>query len=740
MKKQRFFSIRTKVVILTSTILVALTALITGVAAVGAGSAADTMSRTSLEQLAVQGSRLVAEKRTSLLAQLEGVAQQAHLRQGTESEAAALLTPEVARLKVQELGIVGPNRKAHYPSGKTADLKGRDYVESAFSGNSAMSTVIISRATGKPVLMIATPVPSGGGSVTRVLIGRLSATLLCDVTDQISLGKTGYAYIVDSKGTLMAHPDRGLVETQTSLIDPTEAGKPNSVSKAVADLVAQPQGAETYLFRGSQRVAGFAKVAGTDWSLVAAQEEAELEAWSAVLVRNTVVASVLLAAAALAFAWGLARRIASPIKRTADMMEKIAEGDADLRQRLEEAGRDETTLVAKGFNRFISRMEDIVVEAARAGASARAESSALLGQAAEAIESSRRTGESISEIVSRAEHAEQSVAMMKSSVQDAGRAVDDMAQGAQEQARRLESSASQLKEAKESLSVMAGDAKAAADAALAAQTSVETGQGVVQQTAQTLDEILKATSEASAKVVKLQKASTDIGAIVQGIEAIAAQTNLLALNAAIEAARAGEHGRGFAVVADEVRKLAETAAHQTKSIDAIIAEVQALTSQAAESLQAGAVKVQEGARLGAKASTTLDDIERAIHETASRIEHVSEAASLAKTNAERIFEDIDSLAGITEQTSASAQEMSAACALMSEAADASQEAGETSLEAALAGRESSNAAAATVEQMSVRVQAVADASDRLAVLVGSFATRDTKAEPAKDIPGLKLAA
>jgi methyl-accepting chemotaxis protein len=216
-------------------------------------------------------------------------------------------------------------------------------------------------------------------------------------------------------------------------------------------------------------------------------------------------------------------------------------------------------------------------------------------------------------------------------------------------------------------------------------------------TANGMSEIKDAVGEAAGKVAALGAKSDQIGAIVETIDDIAEQTNLLALNAAIEAARAGEQGKGFAVVADEVRKLAERSSRATKEIAALIDEVQRETQKAVDAMESGASKVDAGSGLAQESAAALDDISsaavarnvaledvftaiRSIHQATGDVVAASDAIAgiAAQTNsaargmvqaASTVSSSMESIAAISEENSAAAEEVSAATEEMSAQAE-----------------------------------------------------------------------
>ncbi|MEM6755712.1 MAG: methyl-accepting chemotaxis protein [Planctomycetota bacterium] len=320
----------------------------------------------------------------------------------------------------------------------------------------------------------------------------------------------------------------------------------------------------------------------------------------------------------LGAAFLLARSIVRPVHRLRDRLDQIANGDGDLTQRIEATGHDELADVAKLFNKFMDSIHDVIAEAVRAANDVAA--------AATQISASS----------------------------------EQLSGGSQDQSNQV----TQVSAAVEELSASVIEvARKAADAANNSQRSgevAEQGGVVVEQTVDGMNAIRDAVASSAQSVNELGKRGEQIGAVIQVINDIADQTNLLALNAAIEAARAGEHGRGFAVVADEVRKLADRTVKATQEIADSIEAVQNETGQAVERMNAGSQRVEQGVDLAQQAGSSLGEIVGNVGELATMIQQIAAAAEEQSAAAEEISRKMQDIDAISAQSNQAAQQTATA--------------------------------------------------------------------------------
>ncbi|MGB0134596.1 methyl-accepting chemotaxis protein [Dokdonella sp.] len=231
-----------------------------------------------------------------------------------------------------------------------------------------------------------------------------------------------------------------------------------------------------------------------------------------------------------------------------------------------------------------------------------------------------------------------------------------LAEAAEHQAQQITSASAAINEIAVSIDEVSKNSTESAEVAQRSVQIAAKGAAIVRQTIQGMDSIRDQIQETSKRIKRLGESSQEIGSIVELINDIAEQTNILALNAAIQAASAGEAGRGFAVVADEVQRLAERSANATKRIETLVQTIQSDTNEAVSSMEQTTAEVVAGARLAEDAGLALGEIEKVSHDLADLIQSISAAASQQSAAATNISATMNVIQEITTQTSVGASQ------------------------------------------------------------------------------------
>jgi len=245
---------------------------------------------------------------------------------------------------------------------------------------------------------------------------------------------------------------------------------------------------------------------------------------------------------------------------------------------------------------------------------------------------------------------------VSSSAQETQTTARHLADAAEQQAQQISSATSAINQIVSSMDIVSKDSAESADVAERSVKIASRGAEVVRETISGMDSIRDQIQETSKRIKRLGESSQEIGSIVELINDIAEQTNILALNAAIQAASAGEAGRGFAVVADEVQRLAERSTSATKRIETLVQTIQSDTNEAVNSMEQTTAEVVAGARLAEDAGSALGDIERVSHDLSALIQNISSAARAQSAAATDVSVSMNAIQEITSQTSQGASQ------------------------------------------------------------------------------------
>src|SRR6202162_112775 len=375
-------------------------------------------------------------------------------------------------------------------------------------------------------------------------------------------------------------------------------------------------------------------------------------------------AVVLALVASVSLVYVLSKRVLTPVAEIATFSERLVAGN--VRARVEIASADEFGFIAENFNRSAAKVAHAVTnqqaqdslqrsitdllntisQVARGDLNIRGKvSNDALGNV---VDSVNFMLDNFTKVLERVRKAAVDVSTSANQILEAA---DDMTAGATQQDQEITNTSSAVEELTVSMKQVSNNAEASAEAARRALDAAEQGTRAVRDTLEGMQRI-RASVQATAKKIKsLGDRSLEISEIINVINDITEQTNLLALNAAIEAARAGEAGRGFAVVADEVRKLAEHSRSATKDIAALIKAIQAETNEAVVVMEDGTKEVEGGAQLADQAGRALDGISSVVRQSAELVQEISMASKQQVRGTEGVAHAMQIISNITRQTS-----------------------------------------------------------------------------------------
>ncbi|GMO26675.1 MAG: cache domain-containing protein [Termitinemataceae bacterium] len=471
------------------------------------------------------------------------------------------LRADVDRIGVLDLAVVSLDGTARYvKEGNVSNLGDREYTQRAFKGEQAISDIIISKVIGKAVLMFAVPIFSSDNKVTGVLVARRAASTLNDITADWDIGEKGYFFMINPKGVFTSHPNEQFIFDQFNPIEEAKINKGyENFAQTLSDSLSVTEGIKSYTFEGRNMIAAFFPVEGMPWKLFMNIERKEYLSGITNLQITLIVLSAIFLIVGIALAYFIGLSLAKPIVRVADTLKDIAQGEGDLTVRIDIRSKDEFGDLAAYYNSSMEKIQKLISDIKH--------QTVLLSD----------VGDDLSCNMTQTASAINQISANIQSIKDRVETQSNSVQGTAEQAEDISRTAGKLEEQIEL------QRKAVEKAEHAVSSVVASTEGVSKSLAENAQnvKILRDASDIGRSSLQnvaeningISKESEGLLEINDVIKRISSQTNLLSMNAAIEAAHAGEAGKGFAVVADEIRKLAESSSEQSSTISAVLKKI-----------------------------------------------------------------------------------------------------------------------------------------------------------------------
>ncbi len=540
------------------------------------------------------------------------------------------------------------------PSFVGTDIADYESVQFALKGENKVE-VRISKQTKQLSAFVGAPVVQDGRVIGTVMFKLDLAALNKNSVGSIALTPSMSPYVYDSKFTI-------IMDNNEEFIGTSDASEPQS-----AYIAAQKNGSSTYDFEGEEMVGFFAHVPVTDWYVVIDTPVSEVLHDATILIYEILILAAIIAAITSIVIFVVAKGISNNMSRGSEIATYVAAGNLELTKEQEDGldtaikRGDEISDLALGLRTMITNLAKMVTEATNATNEAKKavaeaeEAKQKAFEAAEAAGKARREG-----LLDAARQLEDVVNIVASASERLSSQVEISSQSAQDQASRITHTAVAMEQMNATIIEVAKSSGSSAELTESAKEKAMHGAEITKKCKESITRVQQESMVLRENMNALAEHAQSITTVMGVISDIADQTNLLALNAAIEAARAGEAGRGFAVVADEVRKLAEKTISSTTDVANAISAIQASTESNVKQVDIAVSSIEDATELANMSGDALQDILEITEHSATEVRSIATASEEQSATVSEMNSAIEQINDIASNTSVAMQEASSA--------------------------------------------------------------------------------